>query len=221
MQATTGPGAHGARRFLIAGFVCLSVALLFGERTPITFDTDDPGRPPTGFAFVLTGQGRPGVWLVRKDDAAHGNVLVQTDTDPTADRFPVAVYNDFSARDVDLTVQFKPVSGRGDQGAGLVWRYRDPNNYYLARCNALEDACTIYRVVNGQREALSSQNVQVGSAAWHTLRVEAGGDHFVVAYDGTKVLDVKDGTFSDAGKVGLWTKADSLVYFDDFSMVSK
>ena len=96
----------------IAGFVCLSFAVLFGQRTTINFATDDPGRPPKGFAFVLTGQGRPGVWLVRKDDAAHGNVLVQTDADPTDNRFPVAVY-DFTARDVDLTVQFKPVSGEG------------------------------------------------------------------------------------------------------------
>ena len=125
---------------LITVVVCLGVAVLFGQRTTINFATDGPGKPPQGFAFVLTGQGRPGVWLVRTDDAAHGNVLVQTDADPTDNRFPVAVYNDFTARDVDLSVQFKPVSGTGDQGAGLVWRYRDPNNYYLARCNALEDA---------------------------------------------------------------------------------
>ena len=221
MQHIMGLGVPGARRSLIAGVVCLSAAVLFGQRTTINFDTDDPGRPPKGFAFVLTGQGRPGVWLVRKDDAAHGNVLVQTDADPTDNRFPVAVYDDFTATDVDLAVQFKPVSGIGDQGAGLVWRYRDQNTYYLARCNALENTCTIYRVVNGQREALSSQNVKVASNTWHTLRVEAGGDHFVVTYDGKKVLDAKDGTFKDAGKVGLWTKADSIVYFDDFSMVGK
>lgn len=158
MPYIMGLGVPG-RRSLIAGFVCLSAAVLFGQRTTINFDTDDPGRPPKGFAFVLTGQGRPGVWLVRKDDAAHGNVLVQTDADPTDNRFPVAVYDDFTATDVDLAVQFKPVSGRVDRGAGLVWRYRDQNTYYIARCNALENTCTIYRVVNGQREALSSQNV--------------------------------------------------------------
>ncbi len=212
---------HGSRCSLIPVFVCLGFAVLFGQSTTINFDSDDPGRPPKGFAFVLTGQGRPGVWLVRKNDAAHGNVLAQTDADPTDNRFPVAVYSDFTARDVDLTVQFKPVSGTGDQGAGLVWRYRDQNSYYLARCNALEDTCTIYRVVNGERQALLSQNVEVASNIWHTLRVEAGGDHFAVYYDGTKVLDATDGTFTDAGKVGLWTKADSIVYFDDFSMARK
>ena len=221
MRKLMGLGVRGARRSFITSFVCLGVAVLFGQSITINFDTDDPGRPPNGFGFVLTGQGRPGVWLVKKDDAAHGNVLAQTDADPTDNRFPVAVYNDFTAGDVDLTVQFKPVSGRGDQGAGLVWRYRDQNNYYLARCNALEDTCTIYRVVNGRREAFSSQNVKVASNAWHTLRVSASGDQFVVYYDGKKVLDARDGTFKVAGKVGRWTKADSIIYFDDLSMAGR
>jgi len=87
-------------------------------------------------------------------------VLAQTDADTTDDRFPVAVYDGVTAKDVDLTVQFKPVSGKGDQGAGLVWRYRDPNNYYITRCNALEDNCTIYHVINGRRQAFLNQRVK-------------------------------------------------------------
>jgi hypothetical protein len=88
----------------------------------------------------------------------------------------VAVYNDFTGADLDLTVQFKPISGKGDQGAGLVWRYRDPNNYFVSRCNALEDNCTIYHVVNGRRQAFLSRSVKVASKIWHTLKVEARGD---------------------------------------------
>jgi hypothetical protein len=128
------------------------------------------------------------------------------------------VFDDFTAKDVDLSVQFKAISGKGDQGAGLVWRYRDPNNYYITRCNALEDNCTIYHVVNGRRQAFQNQRVKVASKAWHTLRVEAAGDHFVLTYDGRKVLDARDQTFRDAGKVGLWTKADSVMAFDDFTI---
>ena len=148
-------------------------------------------------------------------------MLVQTDADPTDYRFPVAVYDDFTAKDVDLSVQFKALSGRGDQGAGIVWRYRDQNNYYITRCNALEDNCTIYHVINGRRQAFLNQNVKVASNTWHTLRVEATGEHFVVTYDGKKVLDAKDATFKDAGKVGLWTKADSVMAFDDFSIAGR
>ena len=208
-------------RAIIPAALALCVAVAVAQGVKLDFEQDGVGKAPGGFSFALTGRGRPGVWIVRKDDQAHGNVLVQTDADRTDYRFPVAVYNDVTAKDVDLSVQFKAISGKGDQGAGLVWRYRDPNNYYVTRCNALEDNCTIYHVVNGRRVAFLNQSVKVASNVWHTLRVEAAGDHFVVTYDGRKVLDAKDGTFKDAGKVGLWTRADSVIAFDDFSSVAR
>jgi N12 class adenine-specific DNA methylase len=202
--------------------LALGIAVsLLAQSTTIKFDQDEAGKPPKGFSVGLTGQGKPGVWVVRKDDATHGNVLVQTDADTTDYRFPVAVYNDFSGTDVSLSVQFKALSGKGDQGAGLVWRYRDQNNYYVTRCNALEDNCTIYHVVNGRRVAFQNKGVKVASNVWHTLKLDAAGDHFVVTYDGAKVLDATDQTFKGAGKVGLWTKADSVIAFDDFSIAGK
>lgn len=207
------------RRLLVPALPALAVTAITAQGATINFDKDDPGRPPNGFSFALTGQGKPGAWVVRKDDSTHGNVLVQTDADKTDYRFPVAIYDDFSGADVHLAVQFKALSGKGDQGAGLVWRYRDQNNYYVTRCNALEDNCTIYHVVNGRRQAFQNKGVKVASNVWHTLRVDAAGDHFIVTYDGTKVLDATDQTFKDAGKVGLWTKADSVIAFDDFSIM--
>jgi len=212
---------HNAKRFVVATAVSASVAVAVAQSSTVDFEKDDVGKPPKGFSFALTGQGKPGVWIVKKDDQVHGNVLVQTDADTTDYRFPVAVYDGVTAKDVDLSVQFKAISGRGDQGAGIVWRYRDQNNYYITRCNALEDNCTIYHVVNGRRVAFLNQNVKVASNVWHTLKVEAVGDHFVVIYDAKKVLDAKDGTFKDAGKVGLWTKADSVIAFDDFSVAAR
>jgi Domain of Unknown Function (DUF1080) len=206
---------------LIATLACLTVATLTGQTSKVDFENDEVGKPPNGFVFALTGQGKPGVWIVRKDDQTHGKVLVQTDADATDYRFPVAVYDAVSAKDVELSVQFKALSGKGDQGAGIVWRYRDQNNYYIARCNALEDNCTIYHVINGRRVAFLNQNVKVTTNVWHALRVEAVGDHFVVTYDGKKVLDARDGTFKDAGKVGLWTKADSVIAFDDFAVAAR
>jgi hypothetical protein len=207
-----------ANHAVIALLLSLDVGVALAQSAKLDFEKDAVGKPPTGFSFALTGQGKPGVWLVRKDDDAHGNVLVQTDSDPTDYRFPVAVYDAFTGKDVDVSMQFKALSGKGDQGAGLVWRYRDQNNYYITRCNALEDNCTIYHVVNGRRVPFLNQKVKVASSVWHTLRVEAVDDHFVVTYDGKKVLDAKDGTFKEAGKVGLWTKADSVIAFDDFSI---
>ena len=184
----------------------------------INFEKDDVGKPPASFSFALTGQGQPGAWVVQKDEGTHSNVLVQTDSDQTNSRFPLAIYNDYSGADVTLSVKFKPISGKGDQGAGLVWRLRDRDNYYITRCNALEDNCTIYHVVNGRRVAFQNHNVKVPSGVWHTLSLEATGNHFVVIYDGNRVLDATDSTFVDAGKVGLWTKADSVIAFDDFTI---
>lgn len=206
---------------VIAAVLSFGVRAVLAQNARLDFEKDVVGKAPSGFSFALTGQGKPGVWVVRKDDSAHGNVLVQTDADTTDYRFPVAVYDAVSATDVDLSMQFKALSGKGDQGAGLVWRYRDQNNYYITRCNALEDNCTIYHVVNGRRVAFLNQNVKVASNIWHTLRVEAAGDHFVVTYDGKKVLDAKDATFKDAGRVGLWTKADSVIAFDDFTIAAR
>ena len=156
-----------ARSAAISMAVMTVVVSVLAQSSKLDFEKDEIGKAPGGFSFALTGQGKPGLWLVRKDDAAHGNVLVQTDGDRTDYRFPVAVYEAVSARDVDLSVQFKGISGKGDQGAGLVWRYRDQNNYYITRCNALEDNCTIYHVVNGRRVAFQNKNVKVATNAWH------------------------------------------------------
>src|SRR5512144_2132567 len=117
-----------------AGLACVLAVNMLAQSTKLNFDNDDVDRPPRGFSFALTGKGKPGVWVVRRDDAAHRSVLVQSDADKTDYRFPVAVYDEFTAADVDLAVEFKALSGSGDQGAGLVWRYRDANNYYVTRC---------------------------------------------------------------------------------------
>ena len=207
--------------FLVATLCVVGSIALVAQTVTVNFDKDEPGKPPAGFSFMLTGNGRPGIWVVRRDDPMHGKVLVQTDADTTDYRFPVAFYNDFTAANVTVSVEFKPLSGKGDQGAGIVWRFRDKDNYYLTRCNALEDNCTIYHVIKGRRQAFQNKSVKVASNVWHTLVVEATGDHFVVKYDGNQVLDARDQTFKDDGKVGLWTKADSVIAFDNFTASGK
>jgi hypothetical protein len=184
-----------------------------------SFDADKPDAPPTGFSFGRTGQGKEGRWrvAVASDAPSKPNVLVQQDADPTDYRFPVAVAESSSFRDVRLAVSCKPISGNVDQGCGLVWRYADPNNYYLTRANALEDNVRLYHVKDGQRVEFASWSGKVASKQWHKLRVDAKGDRFEVYFDDKKVLDAKDATFANAGKVGVWTKADSVIQFDDLS----
>jgi hypothetical protein len=189
-----------------------------GHRT-FTFDGDAVGAAPAGFEFARTGGGAEGRWVVEADKEKPANhVLTQSSADPTDNRFPLAVVKDGTYKDVTLSVRARPISGKVDQGFGLVWRYRDASNYYVTRCNADEDNCTIYHVVRGSRRAFQNKSVKVATNTWHTLRVEAAGNHFVVTYDGQKVLDATDDTFKDSGKVGLWTKADSIIQFDDVAL---
>lgn len=211
-------------------FMMSSIALMPQTKT-FDFNKDKVGEPPGGFSTALTGRGKPGKWVVMKDEASpqQGNVLAQTDADPTDYRFPVCVFDGLTVKDADISVRFKPVSGRGDQGAGIVWRYKDKDNYYIVRANALENNVVLYKVENGRRTDLPLKGIgrtygkkeKVASGQWATLRVAAKGDLFEVYHNSNKLFEVQDGTFKDAGKVGLWTKADSIIYFDDLQVTVK
>ncbi len=194
------------------------------EKPPLTFnfDADKPGEPPKGFELGRTGQGASGKWVVQaqKDAPSGPNVLVQADTDDTDYRFPVA-FTGPALLDLRLSVKCKAVSGKVDQGCGLVFRLRDSDNYYVTRANALEDNVRLYHVVKGNRRQFAGWNGKVASGQWHELAVEAKGDQFQVFLDGKKVIDAKDKTFTEAGRFGLWTKADSLIYFDNLTATPK
>ncbi len=183
-----------------------------------TFDSDKPEAQPEGFSFGRTGAGREGRWVIRaeKDAPSAPNVLAQVDTDATDYRFPVA-FTGPEMNDLRLSVKCKPVAGKVDQGCGLVFRLKDADNYYLTRANALEDNVRLYHVVKGSRRQFAGWNGKVASGVWHELTVEAQGDHFQVFFNGKKVIDAHDRTFTEAGKIGVWTKADSVIYFDDLS----
>jgi hypothetical protein len=183
------------------------------------FDTEPVDQAPSGFTFGRTGSGRLGRWVVQndKDAPSGGHVLAQLDVDNTSYRFPVAVANEPVLRDLQISVRCKAVTGTVDQACGVVFRYTDENNYYVARANALEDNIRFYYVKSGKRIQLASWSGRVSSGFWHELRVEAQGDRFSVFWDGQNVIEANDKTFPDGGKIGLWTKADSVTYFDNLS----
>jgi hypothetical protein len=133
----------------------------------------------------------------------------------------VCFKNDTSLKDGFVEVKFKPVSGKEDQAGGVVWRLKDADNYYIARANALEDNVTIYHTIKGRRVSFKNVSTKVASGVWHTLRVDFVADKFTVTFDGRKVIEAADDRFADAGKVGVWTKADSVTLFDDFNHGSK
>jgi hypothetical protein len=212
-------------RYLVA-LLCVSSTVAFAAEV-IGFDQDKPGAAPAGWMVTMTHEGGQPKWEVVADPSAPSrpNALAQNSTDRTSGRFPLAILEKSSLADGSVSVRFKPVSGKTDQAAGLVWRYKDPNNYYIVRANALEDNVVLYKVENGKRSSLAPKGTasdtygvkqKVPSGAWSSLGVTFKGRSFVVQFDGKTLFEVEDATFSGPGKVGLWTKADSVTYFDDF-----
>jgi hypothetical protein len=202
---------------LVATLVAVLPAAHAGERTAHDFEGHAPGRVPSGFAFARTGKGSVGAWrAVAVDGAPSGKkVLAQLDVDPTSDRFAIAALRTPSAADLRLSVRCRMVGGAVDRACGVVFRYQSPKSYYVARANDLEDNVRLYHVVGGRRTQIGSWDGAITGDAWHELAVEAKGDALRVFWNGAKVIDVRDGTLSRAGLVGLWTKADSLTFYDD------
>ncbi len=180
----------------------------------VNFDNLEVGAPPPGWTATKTGTG-DAKWTIETDNAAPSkpNVLKQSGQAT----YPVCIKDDTNLKDGFVEVKFKPISGKEDQAGGVMWRAKDSNNYYVARANALEDNVAIYHTINGRRTEKKRTNMKVASNQWHSLRVDFQGTHFTVTFDGKKAIEWDDDTFKDAGKVGVWTKADSVTEFDDFS----
>lgn len=184
------------------------------------FDGDAVGAVPARFHAARTGQGTDSKWEVMADPTAPSrpNVVAQTSTDKTDYRFPLLIADEGSFKDLEIKVKFKAVSGEVDRAGGLVFRLKDANNYYIVRANALEDNYRLYYVVAGRRRQFAGSNFKVTAGEWHELRVECVGNKIICYYDGAKKIEASDDTFKDAGKVGLWTKADSVTYFDNLTV---
>ncbi len=195
-----------------------SIAVTVASADTINFDDLKTGRPPTGWTATKTGEGDP-KWEIVADDSAPSkpNVLKQSGEAT----YPVCIKDDTSVKDGFVEVKFKAISGKEDQAGGVIWRCKDADNYYIARANALEDNVTIYHTIKGKRTEKKRAQMKVTSGDWHTLRVDFRGSHFTVVFDGEKALEWNDETFKDAGKVGVWTKADSVTLFDDFRFGTK
>jgi hypothetical protein len=180
----------------------------------------------------MTHEGSAPRWEILRDDSAPSRPLVfaQLSRDATAGRFPLAIWNGGVFRDGEVSVVFKTVSGTVDQAAGLVWRYRDANHYYIARANALENNVVLYKVDNGIRSSLAPKGLPsraygvkhpIPNGVWTKFRVVFSGASFQVFLNGDRMFEVEDRSFGSAGKAGLWTKADSVTYFDDFEVSGK
>lgn len=188
----------------------------------ITFENEKVDSLPKGFTSYIAGRGEEGVWKIVRDDAAPSGslVLAQTSQDPTPVRFPILILNASSYSDGKFSVRVKPVAGITDRAGGIVFKFLDPQNYYVARINALEDNVQLYKFIGGRRTALGSAEVRVSSNHWHLLEVELFGSTLRCHVDGKLLIEKEDSDIV-SGKVGVWTKSDSIIYFDDFTIYKR
>ena len=195
-----------------------SAALAAPELAHFAFDKDTVDREPAGFELGKSG-GKAGKWRVLADPTAPSapNVLAQLDGDKTEGRVLTAIAAEPSIKDARVSVRCKPVSGKIEQACGLVARFKDEKNYYVARASAVDKDVNLYVVKDGKRTPLGGWKGANFGDAWHEIRLDVKGDRIGLSWDGTQVFQAVDRTF-DAGRVGLWTRADSVTYFDDLSI---
>jgi len=199
--------------------LCSVDGLSQSAATVISIARMDVGSPPTDFQFARTGQGGVGQWKVVADESSFsGRAIEQSSTDRTDYRFPLAIFIPIVAKNVEVSVSFKPVVGRVDQAGGVAVRVADADNYCVVRANALEDNVRVYRVVMARREQIDGVNTKVASNTWHSLGLKAQGDRFTIEFDGKTLFTTSDKAFAEAGKIALWTKADSVTRFDQIAI---
>ena len=199
-----------------------------GNDTIINFETSELNKLPNNWSQYFTGKtGESPNWQIIDDNG--NKVLAQLTSDNPNYHFNDIVFDKIIAKNVELEVRMKGVKGSMDQGGGFIWRFTDADNYYVVRANPLEDNVVLYKVENGKRTDLPvhgkgrTYGVDVAKlgSGWNTLKLIVKDDLFVVYLNGNEIFKVQDSTFKNAGKVGLWTKADAQSYFDDFSVKIK
>ena len=201
------------RACFLAAVLSIGVAMS-ATATTVNFDDTPQSALPKGWIAGVTGTGTP-QWAVAQDPSAPSspNVLAQTGKGT----FPFCVDPSVSLADGFVEVKFKPISGKEDQAGGVIWRFKDKDNYYIARANALENNVSLYHTTNGKRNTLKYVDAPVSRNAWHTLRVEFAGTKIKVILNGRTHIEQDDSHIGGSGAIGVWTKADSVTHFDDFS----
>ena len=197
----------------------LPAATNFAADVRWVFEDARAGKVPGGWSVAQTGDGAKSAWKVTEDNSAKSGkqVLAQLGAYGKKGLINLCVCDESNAKDVEAAIAMKAVKGKINRGGGLIWRYKDKDNYYLAGVDHLQNKFGVYKVDNGQLTQLKSADVEANAGEWHTIRVTHKGDQIQCYLNGKMLLEVKDGTFNDFGPVGVWTKADAITSFDDFA----
>jgi hypothetical protein len=213
-----------------ARIFCVILAIAFVTCTAMTARAQDAatnieigkneiGAPPGEFELPTLGDGRQGLWTVVRDATAKTGIAIeQAGVQTTEERFPLAIYRPVSLKNAEIRLRLNATGGKSDQGGGVAVRLSSPQNYYLVQLDALRDRVLFSRVSNGASEEIVGIDVDIASHSWHTLTVRAKDDEFVVSLDGIWVFTGFDKALSQAGRIALWTKGDSVTRFDQIEI---
>jgi len=220
------------RTLRVFAFLIISFGWFGRNAETVDFDGGKIGSAPQGWTLANTHRGDPGRWMVHPDSTAPSkpNVLAQLSADKNRAHFALALFDHGYCRDGDLSVNLKMISGKADQIAGLIWRYQDPNNYYALYLSAIEDKITVHKMVDGKATAIvqgsgsgqiSAVSRRVDPQEWNLVKIQFRDAHTIVFFNHRKLFEVEDQTFVKPGKTGVWTKSDTVAYFDDFRIDKK
>jgi hypothetical protein len=207
----------------MVGLLNLSLFAAEEKARTITFNKDDLGKLPKGWTAAVTGGKAEGsVWKLEEDKDAPGGPLVlsQTSKNPGS-VFNVCICDEGKYKDLDISIAFKPREGKSDQGGGIIWRVQDKDNFYIVRMNPLEDNFWLYRTLAGRRMSLVRVPAKAEAGKWHTMRVVMVGNKMQCYLNDKLMIEHTDDTFKEAGKIGLWTKADAQSSFSDIKVTPK
>jgi len=187
----------------------------------LDFDHFETGPVPNDFLPVLSGKGKAVDWEIRPDPTARSspNILALISTEEGNLHFPILLYNKFAAKNVEIRVSFKAISGKSDQAAEVVARYQDEKHFYVVRASAFENKVQLDKVVDDIRQPIKSASASVTSGKWHEMQLSVHDGDFQVCFDGTPLFEAEDDTYQRAGKVGLATKSDGVTVFDDLRII--
>lgn len=186
-----------------------------GNDTLVNFESETVEKLPLGFVANATNKAKSIKWNVVDDN---GNKVVVQQAINSGSCYNLLVLDKFSYKDFTVSVKIKAISGEEDQGGGLVWRYIDKDNYYIARYNPLENNLRFYSVVNGSRKQLESVGSAIKQGEWFTMTVEMEENKVTCSLNGEKLIGSTDDAFKSGGFIGFWTKADAVTYFDDLKI---
>jgi len=187
-----------------------------------SFEKEGAGQCPKGWSVAETaGKGTPATWAIVADAEHAGQCVAITKNSNSGKTFNLLLADKPRYKNLEISVMVKAVEGKEDQGGGPVWRAKDADNYYVCRWNPLEDNLRVYYVKDGQRKQIASATVKADPAIWHQIEVEQDGSKIEVEFDGVEMIEINDTTFTQAGRVGLWVKADGKSQFDQFGVEKK